>query len=46
MTKAGSARPAHTSTEFAWLAEDDPLPFVVMVRHVFGAALRKLCKRG
>lgn len=45
VTKAGSARPAHSSTEFAWLAKDDPLPFVVMVRHVFGAALRKLRKR-
>ncbi|HET7016887.1 MAG TPA: hypothetical protein VFI65_23390 [Streptosporangiaceae bacterium] len=46
VTRAGSARPAHTSTEFAWLARDDPFPFVVMVRHVLGAAVRKLRKRG
>lgn len=43
-TRDGSARPAHASTEFAWLARDDPFPFVVMIRHVFGAALRKLGK--
>jgi predicted ATP-grasp superfamily ATP-dependent carboligase len=46
VTRAGSARPAHTSTEFAWLARDDPFPFVVMVRHVIGAAWRKLRQRG
>jgi predicted ATP-grasp superfamily ATP-dependent carboligase len=45
-TGDGSARPAHTTTEFAWLARDDPFPFVVMVRHVIGAAVRKLRKRG
>jgi D-aspartate ligase len=44
VTEAGSPRPEHTSTEFAWLARDDPFPFVVMVRHVIGAALRKLPK--
>lgn len=46
VTGAGSAPPEHTSTEFAWLARDDPFPFVVMVRHVIGAALRKLRNRG
>jgi len=45
VTRAGSARPAHNTTEFAWLARDDPFPFVVMVRHVIGAAIRKLRKR-
>jgi D-aspartate ligase len=44
VTEVGSSRPEHTSTEFAWLARDDPFPFVVMVRHVIGAALRKLPK--
>ncbi len=45
VTRAGSPRPPHDSTEFAWLARDDPLPFVVMVRHVMGAAWRKLRER-
>jgi D-aspartate ligase len=46
LSRAGSARPAHTSTEFAWLAMDDPFPFVVMVWHVIWAAVRKWRERG
>ncbi len=38
-------RPGHTATEYAWLAEDDPFPFFVVIAHVAGAAARKLRHR-
>ncbi len=34
--------PEHTHTEYGWLAKDDPFPFVVMLVHVGGTAVRKL----
>ncbi len=43
--QASSVKPGHTSTEYAWLATDDPFPFWVMTRHVAGAAARRLRRR-
>lgn len=34
--------PAPTSTEFAWLATDDPGPFVAMLRYAAGAAMTEI----
>ena len=38
--------PEHTATEYAWLAKDDPFPFLVMAGHVGGAAVRTLRDQG
>jgi predicted ATP-grasp superfamily ATP-dependent carboligase len=42
---ASSVKPGPTSTEYAWMATDDPFPFWVMTRHVAGAAARRLRRR-
>ncbi len=37
--------PGHTSTEYAWVALDDPFPLFVMVRHVVRSAVAQLRRR-